>query len=194
MYITIPPKRERKLRLMGVAAVYLFGSYADETAGEYSDVDLGIVMHDPATVSRSVSTHERYQALYTFFTSLPTLSDKKLDIVFLQRASLELRAHVVRTGKILFDMPTRINDWNLRNSRCVNMPILHPCDRWLTTRYYNVMNTRPLRKESIIPRIDGITCNIEKLRTLGNLSLAEFEKRGRIMLPGFDIIDEYCGD
>ncbi len=38
------------------------------------------------------------------------------------------------------------------------------------------MKTLPLRKESLIPRIDGITRNIEKLRVLGSYSVEEFEK------------------
>jgi uncharacterized protein YutE (UPF0331/DUF86 family) len=39
------------------------------------------------------------------------------------------------------------------------------------------MNKLPLRKESIIPRIDGITRNVVKLRALGSKPLAEFEKK-----------------
>src|SRR3989344_3865691 len=39
------------------------------------------------------------------------------------------------------------------------------------------MNTAPIRTEAILPRIDGITRNITKLRKLGTYPLEEFEKR-----------------
>ena len=39
------------------------------------------------------------------------------------------------------------------------------------------MNTAPIRTEAILPRIDGITRNITKLRKLGKHPLEEFEKR-----------------
>lgn len=40
------------------------------------------------------------------------------------------------------------------------------------------MKQLPLKREAIIPRIDGISRNVEKLRTLGKLPLSEFEKKG----------------
>ncbi len=91
-----------QLQKLGVSAVYLFGSYADGVAGQDSDVDLGILMSNPSAVSLSTSTHTLHQSLDELFTALRELSGKELDIVFLQRASLELRAHVVRTGKLLY--------------------------------------------------------------------------------------------
>lgn len=42
------------------------------------------------------------------------------------------------------------------------------------------MNNIPLRKESLIPRIDGITNNLKKLRELGENPLSEFEKHGDV--------------
>lgn len=42
------------------------------------------------------------------------------------------------------------------------------------------MKKLPLRKEAILPRIDGVTRNIEKLRELGRYPLSEFEKRGDV--------------
>lgn len=42
------------------------------------------------------------------------------------------------------------------------------------------MKKLTLRKEAILPRIDGITRNMEKLRELGKKSLSEFEERGDV--------------
>lgn len=39
------------------------------------------------------------------------------------------------------------------------------------------MKPIPMRKESILPRVDGITRNIEKLKRLATQPVAEFEKR-----------------
>jgi predicted nucleotidyltransferase len=97
---------QTRLKSLGVGVVYLFGSYADGSAGKGSDMDIGIVMKDPKTVSRAVSTHDCYQKLYDQFSSIPAWSGTQLDIVFLQRSTLELRAHVVRTGKILYSTDT----------------------------------------------------------------------------------------
>lgn len=92
---------KNKFRELGVAVVYLFGSEAEGVAGELSDIDIGIVFeggHSPKD-SRDV-----YNKLYDLFTEIFDMrSYKVIDIVFLDRASLELRFDVISHGKVLYE-------------------------------------------------------------------------------------------
>lgn len=98
--------RER-FRELGIATVYLFGSHATSTAGPRSDYDVGILMRlGVPTPERLDSTYDRLYALLA--DRLPrTLANDIIDIVFLERAPLELQTHVVRYGKILSDEQPR---------------------------------------------------------------------------------------
>ena len=51
------------------------------------------------------------------------------------------------------------------------------------------MNIAPIRTEAILPRIDGITRNITKLRKLGKHPLEEFEKRDDVFDLSQHILD-----
>ena len=85
----------RRLKELGVSLLYLFGSYAEGTASPLSDVDLGLVFaHGP--VDHAVV----YQPLYELCTEL--FPGRPVDLVFLQHASLELRADAVCHGTVLY--------------------------------------------------------------------------------------------
>lgn len=93
-------KRELKERLknLGIAIVYLFGSRAVGMQSPLSDVDIGVVLRDPQFDG---DTRDLYHALYKLFSKLfPT---SKLDIVFLQMASLSLQNAAIKDGKILYE-------------------------------------------------------------------------------------------
>lgn len=89
---------------MGI--VYLFGSHVEGTAGPLSDTDIGVVFADP-TVSRG-NTLDVYSKLYDMFTTM--LHTENLDIVFLERASLELRFDVVQHGQAVFEISPDFRD------------------------------------------------------------------------------------
>ena len=91
------------LRELGVLAVYLFGSFAEGAHTTQSDIDVGILMRDATMVSHGTSTHTLYQTLYTLFEPILLPYAQEMDIVFLQRASLELQAHVVQQGRVIFE-------------------------------------------------------------------------------------------
>lgn len=91
-----------KLKELKVGLVYLFGSQAEGAAGPASDFDVGIVFTDHEIIFGN--TTEVYNALYDIFSELFDLSNfRNIDIVFLERASLELRFDVISHGKILFE-------------------------------------------------------------------------------------------
>ena len=97
----ILPKQE--LEKLGVAVVYLFGSRAEGVAGELSDFDVAVLFRDPS-VTRS-NANELYNKLYDIFSDAFDASGfKNIDIVFLERAPLELQFDVVRHGKILCEI------------------------------------------------------------------------------------------
>ncbi len=93
---------EAELQRLGIDVVYLFGSRAEGVAGPSSDIDIGIVLNNP------IPKHKPITALYNdVFYVLEDCFDmsnfRTMDIVFLQRASLELQCDVVRHGKVLFE-------------------------------------------------------------------------------------------
>ncbi len=87
-----------ELKHLKVGLVYLFGSHAEGVAGKLSDVDIGVVFSDPRVSSRD--TLEVYNILFDIFSL--ALDTENVDIVFLERAFLELRFDVISHGKILF--------------------------------------------------------------------------------------------
>ncbi len=70
-----------------------------------SDYDIGVLMERPGE-RRGGKT---YDALYDIFAPIcpRTLANDVLDIVFLNDAPLELRFHVIRYGRIIFDTDTK---------------------------------------------------------------------------------------
>jgi uncharacterized protein len=87
----------------GVRDIYLFGSYADGSVHEGSDVDIGVVFEKgmPDIASRM----EQYGELYADIA--PLFKDAQLDLVFLEEAPLALRFRAVAEGELLFSSDMR---------------------------------------------------------------------------------------
>lgn len=86
---------------MGIGIVYLFGSQAEGLAGKLSDVDVAVVFREGLAPKNS---KDLYNKLYDLFTEVFDMSNfKNIDIVFLDRATLELRFDVIRHGKVLYE-------------------------------------------------------------------------------------------
>lgn len=88
----------KKLKELGVGLVYLFGSCAEGVSGPLSDIDVGVVLENPRLVRGD--TMPIYNELYGLFSLLFGVGN--IDLVFLERASLELRFDAITHGKILF--------------------------------------------------------------------------------------------
>lgn len=94
------PKEE--LQHLGVEVVYLFGSQAEGVAGETSDIDIGILLKTPIPKSESITPI--YNSLFNILSDSFNMSNfRTIDIVFLDRAPLELRFDVIQHGKILYE-------------------------------------------------------------------------------------------
>ena len=99
--VHISSAAQQQLKSLGVEAFYLFGSRALGVETPRSDFDFGVLM--------KTTGHKRggeiYDALYDILSPLceRTLQNDVIDIVFLRDAPLELRAHIVRKGKVIFD-------------------------------------------------------------------------------------------
>lgn len=91
--------QKKFLKNIKIGVVYLFGSQAEGFGGPLSDIDLGIIFQDSAIVYSN--TNEMYTKLYRFFTDL--FPGQRVDIVFLQRAGLELRFDAIAYGIVLFE-------------------------------------------------------------------------------------------
>lgn len=88
----------QSLQKLGVKLVYLFGSYAEGKSLTLSDIDIGIIFADRSLSNKDFS--QVYNQLYDIFTDV--FPGREIDIVFLQKATLELRFDVIRHGKILY--------------------------------------------------------------------------------------------
>jgi predicted nucleotidyltransferase len=89
---------KKKLDELRVFIVYLFGSKAIGRASRLSDIDIGVVLK---TSPSGKDNRALYQGLYGIMSELYPSS--KLDIVFLQTASLSLQYFAIKEGKILFE-------------------------------------------------------------------------------------------
>ena len=101
--IKLPVKR---LHELSAGIVYLFGSYAEEAAGRLSDVDIGVVFRDPSIVHGN--TFPVYNRLYDLFSD--SFDCGNLDIILLERASLELQFDVITHGIVLFESSFEFRD------------------------------------------------------------------------------------
>lgn len=125
----LSPEDCQRLEVLGVAAVYLFGSHAERVASERSDVDVGIVVQHAQQLAGD--TMPLYLALFDIFSERVPDSNR-LDIVFLQRAPLELRFDVVANGVPLFAASENARlDFEERTTLayCDFQPILREFDR-----------------------------------------------------------------
>ena len=96
----------KKLKDIGINTIYLFGSRATGKETALSDYDFAILMKNSQTVKPDKSTSTLYQKIYEILSDYcpRTIQNDVIDIVFLQSGvSLELQAHVVKYGKIIFE-------------------------------------------------------------------------------------------
>lgn len=103
--IHISKETQKALTALGVVALYLFGSRAQGRAGPLSDYDFAVLLKDSTLFRSSKKKEALYDGLYRLLSPLcpREFPNDILDIVFLQRVSLELQMHVVRHGCVLFD-------------------------------------------------------------------------------------------
>lgn len=83
-------------RSEGLAAVYLYGSVARGTAGRDSDIDIGLL-----STRTAPSTLDEQP--YDVEGDLERLLGRTVQVVELNRAPVDLRARVLREGKLLVD-------------------------------------------------------------------------------------------
>jgi predicted nucleotidyltransferase len=128
-------KRElkEKLKRLEIFIVYLFGSKAIGRVSKLSDIDIGVVFKNPPL---SKDDRSLYNILYELFSEL--YPNSKLDIVFLQTASLPLQYFAIKEGKVLFEEdPIFTADFeNLIINQYLDFkPVLDYFDRVATERY-----------------------------------------------------------
>lgn len=89
----------QRLKNLGVELVYLFGSHAEGTTHPLSDIDIGIVLSADSFLDNDLS--RIYNELYDILTD--AFPGESVDIVFLQRAGLEISFDAVSHGTLLFE-------------------------------------------------------------------------------------------
>lgn len=87
---------------IGIGIIYLFGSHAEGVSNSRSDIDVGIVFRNPDMIKEN--TFKVYNKIYQMFCNILPGYEQNLDIVFLERAPLELQFDVVKHGKILYEV------------------------------------------------------------------------------------------
>ena len=94
---------KEKLKNLGVAVVYLFGSRVDGTASERSDYDVGVVFFNSERVC--AEDPHLFTSVYDILSDdLPDqLNGVKMDISLLQKANAALEVSAVNNGAILFN-------------------------------------------------------------------------------------------
>lgn len=94
------------LKELGVGIIYIFGSSADGFADEFSDIDIGIVFSDPKIAEGN--TLGVYNVLYDIFSDV--FAGKEIDIVLLERTSLEFKFNVIKNGVVLFESSVKFRE------------------------------------------------------------------------------------
>ena len=106
MRISVTEKDKQRLAQAGVLTLYLFGSRASGHESAMSDFDFAVILEDPEILRQVAEKQRRYLALYDILTDVigRQTTEPVVDIVFLQEdVSLELKAHVIKHGVLLFD-------------------------------------------------------------------------------------------
>ncbi len=96
------PTLRKRLRRLGVALVYLYGSQALERATRLSDVDVGIVLRDPRLLTRRRRVLLHSKLLQFLEPLLIPQKSQEIDLVFLQTASAVLQFEAINAGCPLF--------------------------------------------------------------------------------------------
>ena len=101
--VSLPPTGADRLRRLGVALVYLYGSEAVGRSNALSDIDVGVIFRDPAPLHRRAARADLHTAVSDCLASAltPTLS-RELDVVLLQTASPVLQFEAINAGQPLF--------------------------------------------------------------------------------------------
>jgi predicted nucleotidyltransferase len=94
-----------RLRGLDVVAIYLFGSRSQGVEHPLADYDYAVLTRG----REHKRGGELYMQLYEILAEVSprTLEQDVIDIVFLANAPLELRFHVIRYGKVLYDADPR---------------------------------------------------------------------------------------
>jgi len=103
---------KKKLTREGVVTLYLFGSRVYDLEHSESDFDFGVLVKNPSVVNTISKKQALYLKLFDILSDAihSMQANPVIDIVFLQEdVSLELKAHVISKGVVLFD-----SDPNLR--------------------------------------------------------------------------------
>jgi len=96
---------EKRLRDLPVSTLVLFGSRVQGIAKDDSDYDIGVLVSDYGVLNDRKTRGEIYDSLYDILSArIAKLVD--IDIVFLVEAPAELKAHVVKYGRLLYGDPT----------------------------------------------------------------------------------------
>lgn len=91
---------ERLAREPGLVAAYLFGSQARGTAGERSDVDVGVWL---------VSAPVRFEdAPYALAGELESMLGKPVDLVVMNSASPDVVHRILRDGELLVERDRKL--------------------------------------------------------------------------------------
>lgn len=100
----LPADTAAALCAAGVSVAYLFGSRARGEARQDSDADVAVLLRDPAA---TVSVLDEAALAATFADALGV---ETVDLTLVDQAPLELRARVVREGRLLLgrDEPRRV--------------------------------------------------------------------------------------
>lgn len=93
-------KERAQLGKLGINTVYLFGSRAQGCASTESDIDIAILLKEPRRSTRDFG--KRYLEIYELLAE-HFRTRRDIDIVFLHKASGQLKYHVVREGTVLYD-------------------------------------------------------------------------------------------
>ena len=101
MKINISNSYSQRLKALNITIIYLFGSFAEDKTMPFSDIDIGILLTQEAIADPNIDIGEIYNEVYDILTDI--FSSKHLDIVFLQKAPLELRFDVITHGQILYE-------------------------------------------------------------------------------------------
>ena len=96
--ITIDDSATERLKSLGVSLLYVFGSVAEGTAHDLSDLDIGVVLENRG--GHQTDSFVLYNDLYDILTDAFPLSE--IDIVFLQAAGLEVCFDAITHGYVLY--------------------------------------------------------------------------------------------
>jgi len=101
--IELSESTRKKLKEIGVAVVYFFGSRVSGDNLVFSDIDIGVVLEDIKLLEDNKK--KIYIDIYDVLTiDIPDMIDgPKIDISFLQKANPALAMKAMQEGKILFE-------------------------------------------------------------------------------------------